>query len=291
MLVLGEGSNILFTRNWPGVVLSIATRGIGIVQSDTDRARVRVEAGESWNDFVHWSLAQGFAGLENLVAIPGTAGAAPMQNIGAYGVEISEFIERVEVFDRANARAGYVSNAECAFAYRDSVFKRNPDRYVITAVELTLPRTRALRTDYAGVREELAALRADMPTPVMVAEAITRIRMRKLPNPRVIGNAGSFFKNPVVPEAHVESLRRQHADLPAWPVGEGFAKVSAAWLVEACGFKGLRDGDAGVSSAHALVLVNHGHATGAAILALAERIRAGVGERFGVELQPEPLIV
>jgi UDP-N-acetylmuramate dehydrogenase len=291
VLVLGEGSNILFTRDWPGVVVSIATRGIAVLEADAERAIVRVEAGENWNDFVHWSLAQGFAGLENLVAIWGTVGAAPMQNIGAYGVEVREFIRRVEVWDRVEARATSLDNADCGFAYRDSVFKRTPDRYVITAVEFELSRTRALRLDYAGVREELAALGVDVPRPPTVAEAITRIRMRKLPNPLAVGNAGSFFKNPLVPEALAASLRRAHPALPSWPSGDGASKLSAAWLVESAGFKGVREGDAGISSQHALVLVNHGKATGAALRALAERVQAGVRERFGVELQTEPLVV
>jgi UDP-N-acetylmuramate dehydrogenase len=291
LLVLGEGSNILFTRNWPGVVLSIATRGIEVVDTGDERARVRVEAGENWNDFVHWSLARGFAGLENLAAIPGTVGAAPMQNIGAYGVEVREFIHGVEAWDRSEARSVTLSNADCAFAYRDSVFKHALDRYVVTAVEFDLPRHHALRLDYAGVREELATLGVSEPRPASVAEAITRIRSRKLPNPRVIGNAGSFFKNPLIPDTAAEVFRAGHPDAPIWPAGAGFAKVSAAWLVESCGFKGLREGDAGVSSEHALVLVNHGKATGAEIWALAERIRAAVRERFGVEIQPEPLIV
>jgi UDP-N-acetylmuramate dehydrogenase len=291
LLVLGEGSNILFTRDWNGVVLSVATRGIAVLGSDTARGRVRVEAGENWNDFVHWSIGQGFAGLENLVAIPGTVGAAPMQNIGAYGVEVREFVAQVETWDREAARFVELSNAECAFAYRDSVFKRSPDRYVITAVVFDLPRRREPRLDYAGVREELAALGVAEPRPASIAEAITRIRMRKLPNPHVIGNAGSFFKNPLVPAAAADAIRREHPSAPAWPAGEGLMKLSAAWLVEACGFKGLREGDAGVSSAHALVLVNHGQATGAEIGALARRIQAGVRDRFGIELSPEALIV
>jgi UDP-N-acetylmuramate dehydrogenase len=291
LLVLGEGSNILFTRDWPGVVLSIGSRGIGIIDSDGDRARVRVEAGENWNDFVHWTLAQGFSGLENLVAIPGTVGAAPIQNIGAYGVEVRDFVYRVEAWDRTEARLASLDNGECAFAYRDSLFKRAPDRHVITAVEFELPRRRELRLDYAGVREELAALGVAEPRPASVAEAITRIRMRKLPSPVVIGNAGSFFKNPLIPLAQAESLRGDHPSIPSWPAGEGVAKMSAAWLVEACGFKGLREGDAGVSKDHALVLVNHGKATGAQIHALARRIQAEVSARFGIELQPEPLIV
>jgi UDP-N-acetylmuramate dehydrogenase len=291
LLVLGEGSNILFTRDWPGVVLSMVTRGITVLDADEKRARIRVEAGENWNDFVHWSIGQGFAGLENLVAIPGTVGAAPMQNIGAYGVEVREFIHRVETWDRAEARWKSLDNAECEFSYRDSVFKRQPDRHVITAVELELPRERTLRLDYAGVREELASLGITEPRPAGVAEAITRIRMRKLPNPIVIGNAGSFFKNPLIPAAEAEALRAAHADAPLWPGSRGSSKVSAAWLVEACGFKGLREGDAGVSSQHALVLVNHGSASGADLHALAKRIQAAVRERFGIELQPEPLIV
>jgi UDP-N-acetylmuramate dehydrogenase len=291
LLVLGEGSNILFTRDWPGVVLSIATRGIQILEADDEHARVRVEAGENWNDFVHWSLARGFSGLENLAAIPGTIGAAPMQNIGAYGVEVREFIHRVEAWDRASSQPASLSNADCEFAYRDSLFKHAPDRYVVTAVEFDLPRDRALRLDYAGVREELAVLGVQEPRPASVAEAITRIRMRKLPNPHVIGNAGSFFKNPLIEDSAADFLRRQNPEAPLWPVGEGLKKISAAWLVESCGFKGLREGDAGVSSHHALVLVNHGNASGAEIGALAERIRAAVRERFGIELQPEPLIV
>ena len=291
LLVLGEGSNILFTRDWPGVVLSIATRGIAIAESDGERAHIRVEAGENWNDFVHWSLAQGFAGLENLVAIPGTVGAAPMQNIGAYGVEVREFVRGVHVWDRAESRHATLANADCGFAYRDSLFKRTPDRYVITAVDFELPRRRELRLDYAGVREELSAMGVTEPRPATAAEAITRIRMRKLPNPQVIGNAGSFFKNPLITQEAANHLRREHPAAPVWAAADGLSKVSAAWLVEACGFKGLREGDAGVSNQHALVLVNYGGASGAVVRALAERIRAGVRERFGIELEPEPLIV
>jgi UDP-N-acetylmuramate dehydrogenase len=291
LLVLGEGSNMLFTRDWPGVVVSIATRGIAIVCSDEHGARVRVEVGENWNDVVHWSLGHGFAGLENLVSIPGTAGAAPMQNIGAYGVEVREFIHRVEAWDRDDARFVHLDNAACEFGYRDSIFKRLPERYVITAIELDLPRSRAPRIDYSGVREELAALGVAEPRPVAVAEAIARIRMRKLPDPRAIGNAGSFFKNPVIAADDAAALKRSHPDAPLWPADEGRVKVSAAWLVETSEFRGVRDGDAGVSDRHALVLVNHGSASGADILALAKRIQEGVRARFGIALQPEPRIV
>jgi UDP-N-acetylmuramate dehydrogenase len=291
LLVLGEGSNILFTRDWPGVVLSIAARGITILDADGERARIRVEAGEGWNDFVRWSLGHGFAGLENLVLIPGTVGAAPIQNIGAYGIEVREFIAAVEVWDRTLDKAMRLDNAACAFAYRDSVFKRERERYIVTAVEFELPRRRAAHIDYAGVREELATLGLDEPTPLGVAEAIARIRTRKLPNPALIGNAGSFFKNPLVDAAQAARLRGETPQLPNWPAADGSVKLSAAWMIEACGFKGARDGDAGISDQHALVLVNHGAASGAQLWAFAQRVCSTVASRFGVALEAEPRIV
>ncbi|RYD16885.1 MAG: UDP-N-acetylmuramate dehydrogenase [Lysobacteraceae bacterium] len=292
LLVLGEGSNILFTRDWPGVVLSIAAHAIDVLEDEGRHVRVHAEAGANWNDFVHWSLARGFAGLENLVLIPGTVGAAPIQNIGAYGVEVGEFIAGVEAWDLVEARRVRIEGPDCGFGYRDSRFKREAGRHVVTAVEFVLPRVREPRTDYAGVREELAALGVvDVPRPAEVAEAISRLRMRKLPNPALIGNAGSFFKNPLVASTLADALQREHAALPAWPAGNGQSKLSAAWLIEACGFKGHREGDAGVSDRHALVLVNHGDATGAQLWALAQRVRDGVHARFGVELEPEPIVL
>jgi len=293
VLVLGEGSNVLLTRDWPGVVLSLAARGIRVLQDRGDSALVRVEAGENWNDFVHWALGRGFAGLENLVLIPGTVGAAPIQNIGAYGVEVREFIETVEVFDRHASARVRLGNAECAFAYRDSLFKREPDRYLVTAVEFVLPRRRELHLDYPGVREELARMAIDVQAPshAAVADAIMRLRTRKLPNPMLIGNAGSFFKNPVVPAARADDLLREHPQLPNWPASGDKRKLSAAWLIESCNFKGLREGDAGVSSQHALVLVNHGKATGTQIWALALRVVDTVQQRFSIALQPEPRVI
>jgi UDP-N-acetylmuramate dehydrogenase len=291
LLVLGQGSNILFTRDWPGVVLSIVTRGITLLDDDGERARIRVEAGENWNELVNWSLGHGLRGLENLALIPGTVGAAPIQNIGAYGVEVREFIHAVEAWDRREGRLTHIANADCAFAYRDSVFKHDRDRHVLTAVEFDLPRRRDLRIDYAGVGDELARLGVTEPSPLSVAEAIARIRTRKLPNPALIGNAGSFFKNPLVDTATAQALRGGHPALPIWTVDDTHMKLSAAWLIEACGFKGAHEGDAAVSEQHALVLVNRGAATGVQIHTLAERIRAGVRARFGVEIEPEPLIV
>jgi UDP-N-acetylmuramate dehydrogenase len=272
-------------------VLSPVARGIRILEDGGNDALVRVDAGENWNDFVHWSLGKGFGGLENLILIPGSVGAAPSQNIGAYGVEVREFIESVEAFDREGGRIVRLSNADCAFAYRDSLFKHEPDRYLVCAVEFRLPRRRELRLDYAGVREELAAMKIDAPSHAAVADAVMRLRLRKLPNPAEIGNAGSFFKNPVVSTARAGDLQRTHPTLPSWPAEDGRRKLSAAWLVEACGFKGLRKGDAGVSERHALVLVNHGAASGEQIRTLAQHIMDGVQARFGIRIEPEPRIV
>jgi UDP-N-acetylmuramate dehydrogenase len=184
-----------------------------------------------------------------------------------------------------------LTNTDCQFDYRDSIFKRDPSRYVVSAVDLRLPRRRELRLDYAGIRDELAALNASEPSPVLVAEAVARLRTRKLPNPALIGNAGSFFKNPVVNASTAESLQRANPTLPVWPATDGKNKLSAAWLIDACGLKGLREGDAGVSPQHALVLVNHGNATGAQIWSLAQRVMQTVEQRFGVRLAPEPVVI
>lgn len=291
-LLLGGGSNLLFAGDPPGTVLSLSANGIRIVADDGAQAIVRADAGAGWHDFVLWTLHHGFAGLENLALIPGTVGAAPIQNIGAYGVEVREFVHVVEAWEPASGKRLRFDRERCAFAYRDSLFKREADRFIVTAVEFALPRAAALRLDYAGIGEELAAMGVDAPTPTRVCEAVCRIRRRKLPDPAVVGNAGSFFKNPIVPAAQAEALAAAHPGLPQFRGADAATrKLSAAWLIDACGWKGRRDGDAGVSPQHALVLVNHGRATGAELLALARRIAASVHDRFGVALEPEPRIV
>ena len=290
LLVLGEGSNVLFTEDFDGTVLVMATRGVQ-VESDGDSARIAVAAGERWDDFVRWTLGQGYAGLENLILIPGTVGAAPIQNIGAYGCEVAEFIESVEAWDTRERCVVTLDKASCAFAYRDSLFKHEPGRYIVTAVRFVLPRSRPLRTDYAGINEQLARMGVDKPAPFHVAEAVVHLRTSKLPDPAVIGNAGSFFKNPIVDAALADQLKRDHPGLAAWPQPDSRCKVSAAWLIEAAGFKGMREGDAGISQRHALVLVNHGNASGPEVWALAQRVIAGVQAKFGVRLEPEPLVV
>ena len=293
VLVLGGGSNLLFAGDAPGAVLSLTAQRIEIIGDDSDACIVRADAGVGWHDFVLWTLGHGLCGLENLALIPGTVGAAPIQNIGAYGVEVRERIRAVHAFDRRDSSVVRIDAGDCAFAYRDSLFKHDPDRYVVTAVEFTLPRTPALRLDYTGIGEELRAMGIDgAPRASQVAEAVIRIRQRKLPDPVLLGNAGSFFKNPIVPAAIAEALQSAH---PAMPLFRGSSddtrKLSAAWLIDLCGWKGHRDGDAGVSAEHALVLVNHGHATGLQLLELARRIAASVQARFGIDIEPEPRII
>lgn len=308
LLVLGGGSNLLFAGDPEGAVLSLETNRLAILDESAEdgmsgagrdrngeTAIVYADAGVEWHTLVMWTLRQGLHGLENLALIPGTAGAAPIQNIGAYGVELAEFVHRVHVYDRASGAAARLDRAACAFAYRDSLFKREPDRHLVTGLELALPRRPRPRLDYAGLREELAAMGACVAAPdsATVAEAVIRIRRRKLPDPAVVGNAGSFFKNPVVSAAHAAGLRSAHPGLPVFDAGrgDGARKLSAAWMIERCGWKGFRDGDAGVADSHALVLVNHGRAGGAQLLALARRVADSVRQRFGVALEPEPRII
>jgi UDP-N-acetylmuramate dehydrogenase len=290
LLVLGEGSNMLFTGDYDGTVLAMATRGVQVEQ-DGDVARIAVAAGERWDDFVRWTLGQGYAGLENLILIPGTVGAAPIQNIGAYGTEVAEFIDSVEAWDTQERRVAVLDRAACAFAYRDSVFKHQPGRYIVTAVRFALPRSRELRTDYAGIGDELVRMGVDKPAPFHVAEAVVHLRTKKLPDPAVIGNAGSFFKNPLIDAAQGEALKREHPELVSWVGSDGRWKLSAAWLIETSGFKGMREGDAGISNRHALVLVNHGRATGGELWAFAQKVIEGVRVKFGVQLEPEPVVV
>lgn len=295
-LVLGGGSNLLIVEG-PPVALHLDAQRIDVL--DAQAGIVRAEAGVEWHRFVLWTLEQGYAGLENLALIPGTVGASPIQNIGAYGVEVGERIRAVDVFERATGVFTRFDAAQCGFGYRDSVFKHDLDRWLITAVEFELTPMREniqLRLDYAGIRDELATMAISTADARDVAEAVIRLRRRKLPDPAIVGNAGSFFKNPIVPAAQADALLVQHPSLPVFR-GDSDAtrKLSAAWLIDACGWKGHRDatgsGDAGVSDRHALVLVNHGNASGAELLALARRVAESVQVRFGIAIEPEPRVV
>lgn len=292
LLVLGSGSNVLLAADPEATVLVFANAAITILEHRADHAIVRAGAGVIWHQLVMWSLSQGLSGLENLALIPGTAGAAPIQNIGAYGVQVGEFIHAVEAWDNNEKTFVRFDLEGCRFGYRDSIFKQEADRYLISAIELKLPLLHELRLDYAGIREELQAMEVQLPGAADVANAVVNIRRRKLPDPEVLGNAGSFFKNPLLPREQVEVLLQHFPELPVFAGGdERFSKISAAWMIEACGWKGHREGDAGVAPSHALVLVNYGSATGNELLALARSISASVLEKFGVTIEPEPRLI
>ena len=293
LLVLGDGSNVLFAGpRFDGVVVHLACRAVQLLDDRPGEATVHVEAAHDWDAFVDWTLERGLGGLENLALIPGQVGAAPIQNIGAYGVEVRESIAAVHAYDRSTGSTVRLSAAECGFGYRDSTFRREPDRRIVLAVEFRLSRDAPTRLDYAGLRDELAAMGDLAPTPRHVAAAVRRVRRRKLPDPAVIGNAGSFFKNPVVRLERASVLGEQYPAMPSYPAATPDArKLSAAWLIEQAGWRGYRDGDAGISAQHALVLVNHGGATGAQLLGVARRVADSVEQRFGVRLEPEPRVV
>ena len=291
LLVIGGGSNLLLTGDVEALVLRMASRGLRIVSSQGDAVLVEAEAGEPWHPFVQWTLEQGLQGLENLSLIPGTVGAAPMQNVGAYGVEIKDVFAGLTALDRHTGELREFTLDECEFAYRDSRFKREAGRWLILRVRFALARAGALRLDYGPLRQRLAEQGVSEPTASDVSRAICSIRSEKLPDPAVLGNAGSFFKNPLVSADLAARLRAEHADLVAYPQADGQVKLAAGWLIEKAGWKGFRDGDAGVHRQQALVLVNYGGATGAQLLALARRIQADIQARFGVSLEIEPNIL
>jgi UDP-N-acetylmuramate dehydrogenase len=288
-LILGDGSNVLLASDVPGTVWLNRFMGRRIGASKKDRVSVSVGAGEPWHDVVRWTLEAGLSGLENLSLIPGRCGAAPLQNIGAYGVELAEHLEAVEAWNWNTGKLERIPRDECDFAYRDSRFKsRERDRWLITALHLSLDARFNPRLEYQGLRDALGKAPV---TAKNVSDAVIGLRRAKLPDPERIGNAGSFFKNPVLSGVEAQRLRTLAPTAPLHATGTDQFKTSAAWLIEACGWKGRRIGDAGVSDRHALVLVNHGSATGEELLALADQIRADVRERFRICLEAEPRII
>ncbi|MCW8873034.1 MAG: UDP-N-acetylmuramate dehydrogenase [Xanthomonadales bacterium] len=290
--ILGGGSNIVFATDVPGTVYHNRILGKDIIEHNSEHAVVEVGAGENWHQLVVWSLDQGLSGLENLSLIPGQTGAAPIQNIGAYGVELSSVLHGVTAWDWQQSLWVYFEPGECALGYRDSLFKAMAaDRYLITSIRLKLNRNFRPRLGYSGLREELSAMGVENVTAPAVSDAVIRLRRRKLPDPAMTGNAGSFFKNPVVGPGQADTLKSAHPDLPLWPLGDGRAKLSAAWMIELCGLKGLRLGDAAVSGQHALVLINLGSASGKEIVELAHKVQSTVADRFGIVLEPEPRLV
>jgi UDP-N-acetylmuramate dehydrogenase len=291
-LVLGGGSNVLFTRDFAGLVLHMRSIGIEIVGEDADVTYVRAAAGENWHRFVQWTLMQGLNGLENLSLIPGSVGAAPIQNIGAYGVEVKDCFHALTAFDFETGKILALGKPDCRFGYRDSVFKNGlRDRAVILDVTFALPKRWQPNLRYADVAQELHARGLAAPTARDISEAVIAIRTRKLPDPAVIGNAGSFFKNPVVPAMQRDALLARHPQLVSYAQPDGSFKLAAGWLIDQCGWKGKSIGAAGVYEKQALVLVNRGGASGPDIVRLAEAIQADVSARFGVMLEPEPVFV
>lgn len=291
-LLLGGGSNILLTGNFDGLVLHIALPGREVLGEQDGRMLVRAAAGENWHGFVEWTLAQGLGGLENLSLIPGTVGAAPIQNIGAYGAEIKDVFHALTVFDPATGALRSMDAAACRFAYRDSVFKHAEGAgLVIVDVTFALPRAWQPNLRYAELAQALDAAGIAAPTAQQVSDAVVAIRRRKLPDPAVIGNAGSFFKNPVVTAQRCAQLLAAHPALVHHAQPDGSEKLAAGWLIDQCGWKGRGVGAAGVYPKQALVLVNNGGATGAEVLALARAIQADVAARYGVMLETEPVFV
>jgi UDP-N-acetylmuramate dehydrogenase len=288
VLVLGGGSNLLLTGDIKALVLRMASRGIRITHEDCGGAIVEAEAGEPWHPFVQDMLARGLSGLENLSLIPGSVGAAPMQNIGAYGVEIKDVFHSLVALDRQTGELREFSLQDCAFGYRDSVFKHQVGRWLILRVRFKLSFAATLHLDYGPVRQRLQEQGIEQPTPIHVSRAICAIRSEKLPDPAVLGNAGSFFKNPVVSTELAARIKRDHPGLVAYPQADGQVKLAAGWLIEQAGWKGFREGDAGVHALQSLVLVNYGAASGLELLKLAQRIQADILERFGVSLEMEP---
>ncbi len=291
-LILGGGSNIVLTGDFPGAVLHMATRGMRLAQADFETILVTAAAGENWHDFVQWTLAQGVGGLENLSLIPGTVGAAPIQNIGAYGVEIKDYLHSVSVMHSASGIVFDMDREACRFAYRDSIFKQEEGReLIVLEVTFALPAQWQPNLRYGELAQAIAERNLAEPTPQQVAETVMAIRRRKLPDPAVIGNAGSFFKNPVVSKAQCAALLERFPALVHHAQPDGTEKLAAGWLIDQCGWKGKNLGPAGVYPKQALVLVNNGGARGADITRLAAAIQDDVEAKYGVRLSPEPVFV
>jgi UDP-N-acetylmuramate dehydrogenase len=287
--VLGGGSNVVLPKVLPGATLLMNITGQEIISSDQNATVIAVGSGVNWHEFVAWTLENNLPGLENLALIPGTVGAAPIQNIGAYGVELANYIDHIEAFDVEEQAFVTLSNSECQFAYRDSYFKQNPHRFIVTKVVFRIPKTWQAKIHYADLAKQFEG--NPNPSAEEIFLAVCKIRTHKLPDPKVIGNAGSFFHNPVIPNEQFETLLKKYAALVSYPDAPGKRKLAAGWLIDQCGFKGQRMGNVGVYENQALVLVNHGNGTAQDILGLAKRIQDKVRKEFGVSLEIEPNIL
>ena len=292
VLILGGGSNTVFVGDFPGRIIVNRLKGIEAESIDAHTVQVTAAAGEDWHELVLWSLQQNLWGLENLALIPGSVGAAPIQNIGAYGVELADCLEAVQVFDRNTAQTYWLDASECDLSYRESRFKStDAGRFIILAVRLLLSKKSQLKLGYPALQNELKQLGIITPErPDVIANAVIRIRQSKLPDPQQIPNAGSFFKNPIVAKAQTAELLKQHPELPHWPAGEGI-KLSAGWMIDQLGWRGMCIRDAQVYPKHALVLTNRGQATGEDLLTLARKIKLHVRVHYGIGLKYEPQIL
>lgn len=297
-LILGGGSNILFTGNFDGLVIKSSVKGISIVSETETEVIVKANAGEVWHSFVQWCIANNYAGIENLSLIPGQVGAAPMQNIGAYGVEIKDVFYQLEALDVHTGEALRFNLNDCAFGYRESVFKNTlKDTCFITAVLFRLTKLSSpkaiyhYKTDYGDIKYTLGEMQAYTLSIKAVSDAVCKIRSSKLPDPKELGNAGSFFKNPSVPQSKYEELVMQYPVMPSYPQKDGTVKIPAGWLIEQCGWKGKVVGHTGSHKSQALVLVNYGNATGSEIWNLALEIKKSVAEKFGIDINPEVNVV
>jgi len=291
VLLLGGGSNVVLTRDYPGLVVRMVLKGVELLEDTPDHCLLRAAAGEDWHSLVESCLQNNYFGLENLSLIPGTVGAAPIQNIGACGVEIRDRLDSLEALDRSTRKLVRFSNQECGFSYRNSRFKEGPrDQYIITSVTLKLDKIPAPVTSYGSVERELEAMGVTEVTPNDVSQAVCRLRRRRLPDPAVLGNAGSFFKNPHVHSETFKELKARYEDLVAFPDTDEGVKLAAGWMIDRMGWKGFRSGAAGVHTEHALVLVNYGGATAEEVLKLARDIQHSVKGAFGIELEIEPRI-
>lgn len=292
IFILGGGSNVLFVRDFEGLILHINIRGREVVKETESHIFLKVGAGENWHETVLHCVDRGWGGIENLSLIPGTVGAAPIQNIGAYGVELREVFEKLEAIELATGDEKVFEKEECRFGYRDSIFKNElKGKYVITNVTIRLSKNPFVNTEYGAIREELERREIENPTIKDLSDVVVDIRNSKLPDPKDLGNAGSFFKNPIVSKQKYEQLKRNHPSIPAYPLNPIETKIPAGWLIEQAGWKGKVTGKAGTYEQQALVIVNHGGATGKEILSLAESIRESVREKFGIELVPEVNVV
>jgi UDP-N-acetylmuramate dehydrogenase len=287
--VLGGGSNVILPNVLPGATLLMNIGGQEITSSDNKDTYLAVGGGVNWHELVAWTLENDLPGLENLALIPGTVGAAPIQNIGAYGVEVSQYISSIEAFDTQAQAFVTLAQEACDFAYRDSYFKQNPNRFIVTKVVFRIPKVWEARIHYADLAKQFP--NNSNPSPEDIFLAVCKIRTHKLPDPKVIGNAGSFFQNPIVPNEQYETLLKAHTNLVSYPDADGKRKLAAGWLIDQCGFKGQRMGSVGVYENQALVLVNHGGGTAQDILGLAKCIQDKVHTEFGVNLQIEPNVL